>query len=117
MKSCRLPPTLPALVPTHLELEGVAVGPAAEVSVPDGAVVHVLLGEGRGGGEAVVVHQRGAPSLRGGVSGRGHQHHLTWREGGGGRNEEAVTSSCSDLFLFPLPRAALKADSYFDRAM
>lgn len=83
LKSCRSPPTLPALVPTHLELEGVAVGPAAEVSVPDGAVVHVLLGEGRGGGEAVVVHQRGAPSLWGGVSGRGHQHHLTWREGGG----------------------------------
>lgn len=62
----------------HLELEGVAVGPLAEVPVPDGAVVHVLLGEGCGGGEAAVVGQRRAPPLRGAVSRRGHQHHLTW---------------------------------------
>lgn len=48
---------------TYLELERVAVCPLAKVSIPDGAVVHVLLGEGCGGGEAAVVHQRRVPPL------------------------------------------------------
>lgn len=64
-----------------LELEGVAVRPPAKVAVPDRPVVHVPLGEGRGGGEALVAAQLGAPPALGGAVGRhGEQHHLPWTE-------------------------------------
>lgn len=40
---------------TDLELEGIAVGPRTKVSVPDGAIVDVLLSEGSCTCEASVV--------------------------------------------------------------
>lgn len=65
---------------TDPELEGVAVRSAAKVAIPDGPVVHVPLSEGSGGGEALVVGQRGAPAFWGAVGWHGNQHHLTWTE-------------------------------------
>lgn len=67
-------------ISTDLELEGVAGGPPAKVSVPNGAVVDVLLSEGSCGGEASVVGQRGAPAFDRAVGRHGHQHHLAWME-------------------------------------
>jgi len=66
---------------TDPEEEGVGVGVAAEVSVPDGAVVHVLLGKGGRGRKAALVGRRRAPSLSRAIGQRGHQHHLTWDHG------------------------------------
>ena len=42
-------------ISTNLELERVAVGGAAKVAVPDGAVIDVLLSKGSCGREASVV--------------------------------------------------------------
>lgn len=44
-------------ISADLELERVTVCPSTEVAVPDGALVDVLLSEGRGSCEASVVGQ------------------------------------------------------------
>lgn len=65
-------------ISADLELERVAVCPPAKVAVPDGALVDVLLSEGRRGCEASVVGSRALPALWWTVSWHGRQHHLTW---------------------------------------
>lgn len=63
-----------------LKLEGVALVARAEVAIPDGAVVHVLLGERGRGSKVLVVDERGTPAFRWAVSWHGHEDHLTWTD-------------------------------------
>ena len=64
---------------TDLELEGVTGRSSAKMTVPNGAIIHILLSEGGCGCETLVIR---APAFWWAVSGHRNQQHFTWDRGG-----------------------------------